>query len=129
MERQLTQVGERRETLKTALAESEAPIAGMKEELELLLEARMQVEEELATARRKVEELEHGLRSQDQQRTRLSNLHRNCVAHWSKPGWLGRNSRYVGKPWSEQLSETDYTLDTLFEFHLKKPLKKVGQNR
>ncbi|NOX92701.1 MAG: chromosome segregation protein SMC [Gammaproteobacteria bacterium] len=115
MERQLTQVGERREALKTALAESEAPIAGMKEELELLLEARMQVEEELATARRKVEELEHGMRNQDQQRHQVEQSAQELRSALEQTRMAWQELKVRRQTLVEQLSETDYTLDTLFE--------------
>jgi len=115
MERQLTQVGERRELLKTALAESEAPIASMKEELELLLEARMQVEEELATARRKVEELEHGMRNQDQQRHQVERSAQELRSALEQTRMVWQELKVRRQTLVEQLNETDYTLDTLFE--------------
>ena len=115
MERQLTQVGERREALKAALAESEAPIAGMKEELELLLEARMQVEEELAAARRKVEELEHGMRNQDQQRHQVEQSAQELRSALEQTRMAWQELKVRRQTLVEQLSETDYTLDTLFE--------------
>ncbi len=115
MERQLTQVGERREALKAALAESEAPIANMKEELALLLEARMQVEEELATARRRVEELEHGLRSQDQQRHQVEQSAQELRSALEQTRMAWQELKVRRQTLVEQLSETEYTLDTLFE--------------
>ncbi|MCF6336731.1 MAG: chromosome segregation protein SMC [Gammaproteobacteria bacterium] len=115
MEHQLTQVGERREALKAALADSEAPVAGMKEELELLLEARMQVEEELAAARRKVEELEHGMRNQDQQRHQVEQSAQELRGALEQTRMAWQELKVRRQTLVEQLSETDYTLDTLFE--------------
>ncbi len=115
MERQLTQVGERRETLQAALAESEAPVAAMKEELEQLLEARMQVEEELIEARRKVEELEHGMRSQEQQRHAVERTTQDIRSGLEQTRMAWQELKVRRQTLVEQLGETDYSLETLFE--------------
>ncbi|HEC20143.1 MAG TPA: chromosome segregation protein SMC, partial [Gammaproteobacteria bacterium] len=115
MERQLTQVGERREALKTALAESEAPIAEMKAELEQLLEARMAVEEELVAARRRVEELEHDLRSQEQERHRVEQSAQELRSALEQTRMVWQELKVRRQTLVEQLNETGYTLEALFE--------------
>ena len=115
MEHQLTQVGERRETLKAALAEGEAPIKAMKEELEQLLAARMEVEEELQTARRKVEELEHGMRTQDQERHRVEQSAQELRSGLEQTRMAWQELKVRRQTLVEQLGETNYTLDALFE--------------
>ncbi len=115
MDRQLAQVGERRESLKAALAEGEAPISAMKEELEALLEARMQVEEELQAARRKVEELEHGMRTQDQQRHKVEQSAQELRSALEQTRMAWQELKVRRQTLVEQLNETNYTLDALFE--------------
>jgi chromosome segregation protein len=115
MERQLTQVGERREALKAALAESEAPLAEMKQELEKLLEDRMQVEQELAEARRHVEELDHDLRTQDQQRHQVEREAQDIRSGLEQMRMAWQELKVRRQTLVEQLSETGYTLDALFE--------------
>ena len=115
MERQLTQVGERRESLQAALAESEAPVAAMKEELEQLLEARLQVEEELSEARRKVEELEHGMRTQDQERHSVERSTQEIRSALEQTRMAWQELKVRRQTLVEQLSETNYKLEELFE--------------
>lgn len=115
LERQLTQVGERREALQASLAESEAPVAAMKEELEQLLEARMQVEEELIEARRKVEELEHGMRSQEQERHSVERSTQEIRSGLEQTRMAWQELKVRRQTLVEQLDETDYTLEALFE--------------
>jgi chromosome segregation protein len=115
MERQLAQVGERRESLQAALAESEAPVAAMKEELEQLLEARMQVEEELSEARRKVEELEHGMRSQEQERHAVERSTQEIRSGLEQTRMAWQELKVRRQTLVEQLNETKYTLEELFE--------------
>lgn len=115
MERQLTQVGERRESLQAALAESEAPVATMKEELEQLLEARLQVEEELSEARRKVEELEHSMRTQDQERHAVERSTQEIRSGLEQTRMAWQELKVRRQTLVEQLSETNYKLEELFE--------------
>ena len=115
MERQLTQVGERRESLQAALAESEAPMAAMKEELEQLLEARLLVEEELSEARRKVEELEHGMRTQDQERHAVERSTQEIRSGLEQTRMAWQELKVRRQTLVEQLNETKYTLEELFE--------------
>ncbi|WP_455217440.1 hypothetical protein, partial [Kaarinaea lacus] len=115
MQRQLTQVGERRETLKVALAESEAPLAKMKEELEQLLEDRMAVEEELGAARRQVEELEHDIRSQDTERHNVENAVQDIRSSLEQVRMAWQEVKVRRQTLVEKLSETGHTLESLFE--------------
>ncbi len=68
IEQQLSQFAERREELKLALAEGDAPIQEKGVELEALLEKRMQVEERLNEARRQVGDIDHAMREMENER-------------------------------------------------------------
>jgi chromosome segregation protein len=115
MERQLAQVGERRETLKAALAAGEAPLAEMKQELERLLEGRSVVEKELAEARRKVEELEHKLRELDSERHNVERSAQEIRSSLEQTRMAWQELKVRRQTLVEQLGETGYTLEALFE--------------
>jgi chromosome segregation protein len=70
MQAQLDHVSQRREQLKLALAESQAPDEMLREQLAELLESRVEIEQALADARDAVAELEAQLREQEQLRLR-----------------------------------------------------------
>ena len=64
----LGQLAERREALKSVLAEGDAPIQEKRKELEIILEQRSQVEQQLAEARRKLGDIDHAIREQEKLR-------------------------------------------------------------
>ena len=68
MQRQLTHFRNRENEIRRQLEQSEAPLAENKKQLERQLEIRINVEEELAKARRDVESVESQLRDLDQVR-------------------------------------------------------------
>jgi chromosome segregation protein len=115
MERQLTQVGERREALKLALAEGEAPLAQMKDELEQLLEDRMAVEEELGAARRAVEELEHTIRNEDAERHKVEKDAQDIRNSLDSIRMTWQELKVRRQTLVEKLGETGQTLESLFE--------------
>jgi chromosome segregation protein len=115
MERQLAQVGERREALQAALAEGESPIEGMKAELEQLLQDRMAVEQELAEARHKVEDLDHTMRTQGEARVAEEQASQEIRTRLEQARIAWQELKVRRQTLVEQVSETGYTLDALFE--------------
>ena len=67
-ERRLAQIEHQHGELSGALGGSEAPIVAMKQDLDGLLERRLQVEARLAEARRRFDECDHALRGFEKQR-------------------------------------------------------------
>ncbi len=115
MERQLAQVGERRETLQAALAESEAPLAEMKHQLEEMLENRLVVEQQLTEARARVEELEHGMRSQDAERHQVEREAEEIRSALDQTRMAWQEFKVRRRTLEEQLGEGDMSLEALFE--------------
>ncbi len=70
MRAQCAQLAGRRDELTGALSHGDAPIVELETELELMLSRRRDVENDLATARRQLEDVEHRLRELDQERVR-----------------------------------------------------------
>ena len=70
MDTQLSELSQRRDELKKALADGDAPIREKSQELESLLEKRMAVENRLSEARKAVESIDHALRELEAERTR-----------------------------------------------------------
>ena len=68
MQGQQAHLDQRRLELRQALEEGEAPLAELEQELAVQLKQRLEVENELADERRKVEALDHRLREQEQAR-------------------------------------------------------------
>jgi len=62
MQQQQAQLSQRRDDLKIALVEAEAPIQAMQAELEQVLETRVGIEAELSAARQQVADCDHALR-------------------------------------------------------------------
>ncbi|MCB1693011.1 MAG: chromosome segregation protein SMC [Pseudomonadales bacterium] len=68
LEEQQTVFEERRQSLQTAIEESEAPQQNLKKELEVQLEARLAVENELTALRQQAEAIEHRIRESETKR-------------------------------------------------------------
>ncbi|NOX76643.1 MAG: chromosome segregation protein SMC [Gammaproteobacteria bacterium] len=115
MERQLAQVGERRETLQAALAESEAPLAEMKRQLEEMLENRLVVEQQLAEARARVEALEHGMRNQDAERHQVERDAEEIRSSLDQTRMAWQEFKVRRRTLEEQLGEGEMTLEALFD--------------
>ncbi len=71
LQEQLEQWQHRRDTLAEALAMGDEPLLDLQEELERQLTLRVEVEQELAKARKRVEEVETGQREGEQQRQQV----------------------------------------------------------
>jgi chromosome segregation protein len=68
---QVAQLRSRRDNLESSLAENDAPIEGLKQELESQLELRLQAEGKLGEARQQVAEIDHLLREKEQERAAI----------------------------------------------------------
>ena len=79
MQRQLRQFSLRETEIREQLELSQAPLADNKARLESLLRTRIDVEEELAASRRKVETVEAELRELDQSRMQIDQDSYNFV--------------------------------------------------
>ena len=64
----LSQLAERRDSLKSVLTEGDAPIQEKREELATILEQRALVEQQLAEARRKLGDIDHAIREREKLR-------------------------------------------------------------
>ena len=70
-DRQVAQLLERQESLTGAQRDNDAPLEGLRADLEQQLELRLQAEGELSTARQLVADVEHHLREAEQQRAAI----------------------------------------------------------
>ena len=104
---------ERREQLNASLAEGEAPLDGLQEELAQFLDRRSQVEVELADARRKVEDIDHRLRSDEQQRAARERTAQEIREQLSQLRISLQETKVRSQTLLEQLAETGIPLETL----------------
>ena len=115
MDRQLAQVGERREMLRAALAEGESPIEGLRAELEQLLQDRSAVEQELAAARRTVEDMDHTMRTQSEARVVAERTSQEIRTRLEQARIAMQELTVRRQTLMEQITETGHTLEALFE--------------
>ena len=106
---------DRMRTISEGLREAENPIEEMGAQLEELLENKLVVEDELTTARRKLESVEHELRENENSRhnfEQASQQVRNLLEE-QKMQWQGLEVR--SKTLQEQLLESQFTLEQVKE--------------
>jgi len=115
MRGQQVHLRERREQLTAALAEGEAPLAALQEELARLLERRSQVEAELADARRKVEEIDHQLRGDEQARAGKERTAQDIRDRLSQLRIDFQEIKVRSQTLLEQLAETEMSLEVLIQ--------------
>ncbi len=110
-DQQLSQFAERREELKLALVEGDAPIEEKALELEGLLEKRMQVEERLAEARRQVGDIDHALRELEHNRHKAEQQSQNIRSGLERlrMGW--QESKVRRQTLQEQLGEGGFDVE------------------
>lgn len=115
VDHQLSQFAERREELKLALAEGDAPIGEKGLELEALLEKRMQVEERLNEARRQVGDIDHRLRELENDRHKAEQQAQNVRGGLERlrMGW--QESKVRRQTLQEQLGEGGFEVEKLLE--------------
>ena len=115
MQQQLEQLGQRREELRQALEAGQTPGEGQEEELNELLEKRAKIENELGEARRLLEDIDQRLRNLEQERVAKE---KRVAALREELNQLKLNSqemRVRRQTLKEQLDETDFSIDQVFE--------------
>ncbi|MDT8387154.1 MAG: chromosome segregation protein SMC [Thiogranum sp.] len=115
MRGQQSHLQQRREELRQALIESEAPLQAMERELAIQLQNRLEVEAELTDKRRKVEEIEHRLREQEQQRHQKEHAGQGLRDELSQEKIAWQETRVRGETLLEQIAESGFEFATLVE--------------
>ncbi|MEJ2257646.1 MAG: chromosome segregation protein SMC [Woeseiaceae bacterium] len=115
MQRQLRQFRTREVEIRQQLENSESPLADQKAALERQLEHRLEVEEELAGARRKVETVETELRELDQSRMQIDQSVDAARQKVSEAEMAAQELRVRREGIAEQLSRTAFEFDALLE--------------
>ena len=115
MESQLAQFGTRGQEIREQLEAGEAPLAESKRELELQLDVRVAVENEMSEARKRVETVEHELREFDQQRMRIDQRAEEARGAVSDARMGLHEVRVRREGFAEQLDQTDFELPLLLD--------------
>jgi chromosome segregation protein len=115
MRGQQAHLQQRRESLTRSLADSEAPLQAMEEELAGQLQKRLTVEGELAEERRKVESVEHQLRENEQLRHGKEQGTRELRDSLGNEKLAWQETRVRAETLLEQIAESGYELATLVE--------------
>ncbi|HHJ15514.1 MAG TPA: chromosome segregation protein SMC [Gammaproteobacteria bacterium] len=115
MRGQQAHLQQRRDELRKALADGEAPLKAMDEELAEKLEKRLAVETELAAERRKVEEIEHRLREEEQQRHRKDEAAQQLREALNQEKMAWQEIKVRGETLLEQIGESGFELAQLVE--------------
>ncbi|MDX5409948.1 MAG: chromosome segregation protein SMC [Thauera sp.] len=115
MRGQQVHLRERREQLTAALADGEAPLAGLQEELAQFLARRSEVETELADARRTVEDIDHRLRGDEQQRAARERSAQEIRERLSQLRIAMQETKVRTQTLLEQLAETGFALEALIQ--------------
>ncbi len=115
MERQLRQFRSRENEIREQLSTSQTPLVDNKAMLERQLETRIEVEEELAGARRKVEKVEQELRELDQSRMQIDQTVDAARTKVSEAEMAVQELRVRREGFAEQLAQTDFEFATLLE--------------
>jgi chromosome segregation protein len=115
MQRQLRQFQSREREIREQLANSQAPLAASKEQLERQLAARVEVEGELTAARRKVEAVEAELRELDQSRMQIDQSVDEARQKVSEAEMAVQELRVRREGIAEQLAQTGFELEQLLE--------------
>ena len=105
----------RREQLRVALEAGEAPLVALQEELTQLLARRAQVEAELADSRRRVEEIDHQLRGDEQARAGRERTAQEVRDRLSQLRIDFQEIKVRSQTLLEQLAETGMHLETLIQ--------------
>jgi len=112
---QVSGLNERKEQLSMTLGDSEEPLDDLKEALELLLESRHDIEEQLAESRRRVEAIDHEMRELHNQRITCEQSVQNVRESLEKERLSGQTAKVKRQTIQEQLAEAGYELNLLFE--------------
>ncbi len=115
MQAQLTQFSNREQEIRGQLENSQSPAADNKQDLESLLESRMDVEEELAAARQKVDKAEHELRELDQSRMQIDQSVDSAREIVREAEMAVQELKVRREGFSDQLAQTEFALDFLLD--------------
>jgi chromosome segregation protein len=115
MRSQQAHLQQRRDELRHALADSEAPLREHESELAIQLQKRLEVEGELSEERRKVEAVEHKLREDEQQRHRKEQATQQMRDNLSNEKLAWQEIKVRGETLLEQIGESGFELATLVE--------------
>ena len=115
MQERQQQLAQRREELQKASEESDAPIDEMSKELDVLLETRVIVEEELTKARTEVEAIDHHMRELEEGRSNAENAVQEVRSGLEsvRIGW--QEVKVRRQTLEEALNETSFVLQTLID--------------
>ncbi|MBW3567763.1 MAG: chromosome segregation protein SMC, partial [Proteobacteria bacterium] len=115
MQQQLEQLTQRREELRGALEEGNAPVNDQQDELNVLLEKRGKVEAELTSARRLVEELDTQLRNLEQERVAKERRVASLREELNQLKLNSQEMRVRRQTLKEQLDELEQEAEALLE--------------
>jgi chromosome segregation protein len=115
MQAQLRQFKRREQDIREQLERSEAPLASNKEQLEKELAKRVDVERELASARKLVEDVDNELRQLDQSRMQVEQDVDAARTQVSEAEMALREVRVRREGFAEQLAQTDFEFEALIE--------------
>ncbi len=111
MEQAQTAQLQRKQELEILLKQSTQPTAQLESELKIMLAQRLNAEEALSEARRKVESISHTLRTLEQQRGEYEQKSQNIRSRLEKMRLDSQETRVRSKTTLEQLAETRFELD------------------
>jgi chromosome segregation protein len=115
MQSQLDHFRVREREIRQQLEQSEAPLAANKTELERQLQVRIEVEDQLAEARRHVEAVEHELRELDQSRMSNEQFVEEARSAVNEARLAVQEVSVRREGFAEQFSRTSFELDELLE--------------
>lgn len=115
MESQLDHFGKRQRDVQEQLDNSEEPLANNREELESRLALRIQIEEELAGARKRVEAVETEVRDLDQRRMEFDRGVEESRALVNEAQMALQEVRVRREGFAEQFASTNFELAVLLE--------------
>ena len=113
LRQQLDNFKERRTVIEEQLALGDDPFIELQAELEAKLEARLQVEEELAAARRSQEECEHELRASEKRRHEAEQSAQGVRSELERNRMDWQGLKVQRETLQNQLKEAQFELDTV----------------
>ncbi len=114
MQTQLTQLERRRDDLRGKLQGEGDPLVEMGQQLEELLAQRLMVEDELANARKLVEELDHGMRALMESRNKAEQGSQQIRSELEKQRMASQEFRVRCETVQEQFSETGLDMKAVY---------------
>ena len=115
MQSQLRQFQTREQEIREQLEQRKTPLEENRARLEQQLQQRVQVEQELASARRLVEDVDNELRELDQGRMQVEQAVDAARNDVNEAEMALREVRVRREGFAEQLAQTDFELDALLE--------------